>query len=290
LHAETYHDVSELGERWDRVQGTGTQAQAQAGLGPTAHQPVTDTATAVEEHRGASIGTESSGQPLPWVDTGDLRELHAETYHDVSELGERWGRGHGTGIQAGRNTHRGGEDGLAGISTQPAETEPGASHGAPWRARVQKGKGPGGKGGSGKGGRPGGREVALQRRPPALSMVTEESAQASAQAAAPSPKCAGCEPVEATYTAKRGDEVIELDTEHMSPAARQEVSIGPDESTTARISEAIGKLPTTALPSGPIDALAAPSGALAALGLSRTPSTSHSLAQRPAHEGRRDRV
>ena len=267
LHAEPDHDVSELGERGGRGQGTGTQAQAQAGLGPTAHQPVTDTATAVEEHRGASIGTESSGQPLPWVDTGDLRELHAETYHDVSELGERWGRGHGTGNQAGRNTHRGGEDGLAGISTQPAETEPGASHGAPWRARVQKGKGPGGKGGSGTGGRPGGREVALQRLPPALSMVTEESAQESAQAAAPSPKCAGCEPVEATYTATRGDEVIELDTEHMSPAARQEVSIGSDEPTTARISEAIGKLPTTALPSGPIDALAAPSGALAALGL-----------------------
>ena len=141
LHAETYHDVSELGERGDRGHGTGTQAQAQAGLGPTAHQPVTDTATAVEEHRGASIGTESSGQPLPWVDTGDLRELHAETYHDVSELGERWGRGHGTGTQAGRNTHRGGEDGLAGISTQPAETEPGASHGGAMEGKGAEGQG-----------------------------------------------------------------------------------------------------------------------------------------------------
>ena len=73
--------------------------------------------------------------------------------------------------------------------------------------------------------------------------------------------------MEAVYSAEAGDEVIDLDTEHMKPAVRQEVPIESVEADTARASEAIGELAATALPSGPIDALAAPSGALAALGL-----------------------
>ena len=156
---------------------------------------------------------------------------------------------------------------LVESSTQPTEAQLEAPHGPSWRARVQKGKGPGGKGLSGKGGRLGGRGVSRQQFPPALSMVAEEPAEAPAPTAAPDPECAECDPVEAVYSAEAGDEVIDLDTEHMKPAVRQEVPIESVEADTARASEAIGELTAAALPSGPIDALAAPSGALAALGL-----------------------